>query len=326
VDEGVNTADRLWFLPRSTALTPALRVMLGRKMEIYAAMVEYMDDQIGRVFDYLKQIDEYDNTVVIFISDNGAEGNDLRAMFAGQVGSLGFLHAMNNFAENGHNSLGRKGTYAEYGAAWAQVSSTPFRLYKGLVAEGGTRSPLIVSGPGVKGAGELNKEAVLHVKDIAPTMLALAGVQHPSTYKGREVAPMQGKSWKETLAGSTRSPRTSDDWLGWELFGNRAIRRGDWKISWLHRPYGIWDWQLFNLADDLGEQFDLSEKYPEKKKELVVLWDEYVKTNGVIIGDRSLLEGHRKNLPDPQVEDDNYPPIRGVEKIPHEKLMEMMNQ
>jgi arylsulfatase len=258
VDKGVNAADRLWFVPRSTALTPALRVMLGRKMELYAAMVEYMDDQIGRVFDYLKQIGEYDNTVVIFISDNGAEGNDLRAMVAGRVGSLGFLHAMNNFAEDGHNSLGRKGTYAEYGPAWAQVSMTPFRFYKGLLTEGGTRSPLIVSGPGVQGAGELNKKAILHVMDIAPTLLELAGIQHPTTYKGRKVAPMQGKSWVGMLAGSTQSPRGPGDWLGWELFGNRAIRRGDWKISWHYEPYGTWDWQLFNLAEDPGEQHDLS--------------------------------------------------------------------
>ena len=194
VDKGVNDADRLYFLPRSTALVPAARVMQGRKMELYAGMVEYMDDQIGRVFDYLKKIGEYDNTVVIFISDNGAEGNDLRAMVAGQPGSMGFLHAMNNFAEDGHNSLGRKGTYAEYGPAWAQVSMVPFRIYKGWVAEGGIRSPLIVSGPGVQGAGEINKEAVLHVMDIVPTVLELAGIEHPSTYKGREIAPMQGKS------------------------------------------------------------------------------------------------------------------------------------
>ena len=167
VEEGVNAADRLYFLPRSTTFAPAARVIQGRKMELYAAMVEYMDDQIGRVFDYLKEIGEYDNTVVIFISDNGAEGNDLRGMVAGQLGTLGFLHAMNNFAEDGHNSLGRKGTYAEYGPLWAQVSMAPFRIYKGWTAEGGIRSPLIVSGPGVQGAGELNKQAILHVMDIA---------------------------------------------------------------------------------------------------------------------------------------------------------------
>ncbi|MBW2602667.1 MAG: arylsulfatase, partial [Deltaproteobacteria bacterium] len=271
VDKGVNSADRLYFLPRSTALTPAVRVMQGRKMELYAGMVEYMDDQIGRVFDYLKQIGEYDNTVVIFISDNGAEGNDLRAMVAGQVGSMGFLHAMNNFAEDGHNSLGRKGTYAEYGPAWAQVSSVPFRLYKGWVSEGGIRSPLIVSGPGVHGVGELNKKAVLHVIDIVPTVLELAGIEHPSTYKGLEIAPVQGKSWVGMLAGRTRSPRTSDDWLGWELFNNRAIRQGDWKISWLYRPFGTYDWQPPNLAEDPAEQSDLSAKSPGKKKALVAL-------------------------------------------------------
>jgi arylsulfatase len=326
VDKGVNAADRLYFLPRATALTPAVRVMQGRKMELYAGMVEYMDDQIGRVFDYLKEIGEYDNTVVIFISDNGAEGNDLRAMVAGQVGSMGFLHAMNNFAEDGHNSLGRKGTYTEYGPAWAQVSMTPFRIYKGWVSEGGIRSPLIVSGPGVQGAGELNKKAVLHVMDIVPTMLELAGVEHPSAYQGREIAPVQGKSWAAMLAGTTQSPRSSDDWLGWELFNNRAIRQGDWKISWLYRPMGTYDWQLFNLAEDPGEQYDLSTKFPKKRKELVALWDEYAKTNGVIIGERSPFEGARKALPEAVPEYDSYPPLRGLEALPYKKLIELMGQ
>ena len=322
VEKDVNTANRLYFLPRDSMLAPGARKMTGRNMEIYASMVEYMDDQIGRVFDYLKKIGEYDNTVVIFISDNGAEGNNLRGMVSGQPGTIGFMHAANSFAEAGHNSIGRKGTFAEYGPAWAQVGMTPFRLYKGFLAEGGTRSPLIVSGPGVQGAGKINKEAVLHVKDIAPTILELADVQHPSTFKGREIVPMQGKSWAGMLAGKTQSPRTPEDWLGWELFGNRAIRQGDWKISWQYEPFGTWDWQLFNLAEDLGEQYDLSDKFPEKKQQLIALWDEYVKTNGVIIGDRSPFEGMKKALPDAVLEDDNYPPVRGMEAIIQKKMME----
>jgi arylsulfatase len=324
VDEGVNAADRLYFLPRSTTFTPAGRVIQGRKMELYAGMVEYMDDQIGRVFDYLKQIGEYDNTVVIFISDNGAEGNELRASVAGQRGSLGYLHAMNNFAEDGHNSLGRKGTYAEYGPLWAQVSMAPFRIFKAWVSEGGIRSPLIVSGPGVKGTGELNKKAVLHVMDIAPTILELAGIQHPATYKGREIEAMQGKSWVGMLNGSTQSPRGPSDWLGWELFGNRAIRQGDWKITWLYEPFGTEDWQLFNLAEDPGEQYDMSDKFPKKRKQLVALWDEYVETNGVITGARSPFEQMRKRLPDPVQEFDSYPPLRGLEALPFKKLIEAM--
>jgi arylsulfatase len=325
IDKGANTADRLFFLPRSSGLAPAARVAQGRSMEIYASMVEYMDDQIGRVFDYLKEIGEYDNTVVVFISDNGAEGSNLMEMFAGQAGSMGALHALNNFSEHQHNTIGRKGTFAEYGPAWAQVGMTPFRLYKGFLAEGGIRSPLIVSGPGVKGAGGLNKEAILHVMDITPTLLELAGVQHPTSFKGRKIVPMQGKSWVKTLAGNTQSPRTSEDWLGWELFGSRAIRQGDWKISWHNEPFGTRDWQLFNLAEDLGEQNDLSIKYPKKREELIALWNEYVKTNGVIIGNRSLLEQFRKKFPDPVFEDDNYPPVRGVEALPYKKLMEMMS-
>jgi arylsulfatase len=151
VEKGVNTADRMFYLPRASALAVGARKMQGRHMEIYASMVEYMDDQIGRVFNYLKEIGEYDNTVVIFFSDNGAEGANLMKMFSGQPGTAGYMHAVNNFAEAGHNSIGRKGTFAEYGPAWAQVGMTPFRLYKGFLAEGGTRSPLIISGPGVQG-------------------------------------------------------------------------------------------------------------------------------------------------------------------------------
>jgi len=177
----------------------------------------------------------------------------------------------------------------------------------------------------VKGAGKLNKKAILHVMDIAPTILELAGIKQPSTYKGKKIAPMQGKSWVKMFSGGTKSPRTSNDWLGWELFGNRAIRQGDWKISWLYEPFGTEEWQLFNLAKDPAEQYDLSAKFPKKRQKLIALWDEYVKKNGVIIGTRSPFEGARKALPDPVPEYDNYPPVRGIEAMPYKKLLEMMS-
>jgi len=326
LEEGVSTAERMGFLPRASMLAPGARIAMGRKMEIYASMVEYMDDQIGRVFDHLKEIGEYDNTVVIFFSDNGAEGNDLVGMIAGQAGSMGYLHAAANFAESGHNYIGRKGSFAEYGPAWAQVSMAPFRLWKGFVTEGGIRSPLIVSGPGVQGSGGLNTNDVLHVMDLTPTLLEMAGVEHPATFQGRDIVPMQGKSWSPMLAGDAQSTRGPDDWLGFELFGNRAIRKGDWKISWHYQPFGTWDWQLFNLDADPGEQYDLSEKFPEKRAELIALWDEYVEMNGVILGNRSPYEGAQKALPAAVKEDDSYPPVRGLEEIPHKKLIELLSQ
>ncbi len=162
--------------------------------------------------------------------------------------------------------------------------------------------------------------------DLTPTLLELAGVEHRATFKGRDIVPMQGKSWAQLLAGEVQSPRGPDDWLGWELFGNRAIRQGDWKISWLFRPYGIWDWQLFNLDADPGEQYDLSEKFPEKKTELIALWDDYVEMNGVIIGNRSPLDQARKSLPDAVLDSDSYPPVRGLEALSNQKLIDLIRQ
>jgi arylsulfatase len=327
VDEGVERAPRLWFTPRSIDLTPAVNSMLGRKMEIYASMTEYLDRDIGRLLDYLREIGEYENTVIIFFSDNGAEGNDLRAMLSGRPGTRGYLHAARNFAEDSPLMWGRKGTYPEYGVGWATVGMTPFRLYKGFLSEGGIRSPLIVRGPGVRGAGTINKSAVLHVMDIAPTLLELAGIRHPDTYEGREVLPMAGESWVSMLAGESDSPRGPEDWVGFEFLGMRALRQGDWKLLWLYEPVGIDDWQLFNLAEDPAELRDLSDQYPEKKQELLASWDAYVDQFNIIPANRHAFEQLPKQLPirgDPQTEE--YPVLYGPPSEQYRRLIEMYEQ
>jgi len=327
VDEGVERAPRLWYTPRSADLSPAVNSMLGRKMEIYASMVEYLDKDIGRLIDYLKEIGEFENTVIVFFSDNGAEGNDLRGMLSGRPGTLGFLHGARNFAEDNPLMWGREGTYLEYGVGWATVSMTPFRLYKGLLSEGGIRSPLIVSGPGVQGAGTINKSAVLHVMDIAPTMLDLAGIEHPDAFDGREVLPMAGKSWTSMLAGDVASPRGPDDWLGFEFLGQRVLRQGDWKLLWLHEPWGLGDWQLFNLAEDPAELNDRSAAEPEKKAELMAAWDAYVEQFNVIPADRHAFEQMKKVLPfrgDPQTEE--FPVLTGQPGEQYKQLIDMYEQ
>jgi arylsulfatase A-like enzyme len=322
VDKDVDQAQRLYFLPRASQLMPAAVAGSARKFELYRSMTEYMDMEIGRLFEYLKEIGEYDNTLIVFMSDNGAEGNDEVAILAGRPGTQGFLHAANNFAETHHNRIGHRGTFAEVGAAWAQVSMTPFRLFKAHVAEGGIRSPLIVSGPGVTGNGEINHKAILHVMDLVPTFLELAGVEHPDTYNGQRIAPIQGKSWVSMLNGKEDSARKPDEWLGWEFFGGRALRKGDWKISWQAQPFGqqhrqeATDWKLYNLTKDPGEQQNLSDKYPEKRQELIGNWDEYVKQSNVIVSKWNVMEiMSRKGLPDPYPEDDNFPPAYGAEQM-----------
>jgi arylsulfatase len=222
---------------------------------------------------------------------------------------------------------GRKGTYPEYGVGWATVGMTPFRLYKGFLSEGGIRSPLIVSGPGVRGAGTINKNAVLHVMDIAPTLLELAGIRHPDTYEGREVLPMAGESWVSMLAGESDSPRGPEDWVGFEFLGMRALRQGDWKLLWLHEPVGIADWQLFNLAEDPAELRDLSDQYPEKKQQLLASWDAYVDQFNIIPANRHAFEQLPKQLPirgDPQTEE--YPVLYGPPSEQYRRLIEMYEQ
>jgi arylsulfatase A-like enzyme len=307
--EGTKPADRMWFVPDFANLAPAVRVLAARKMELYAAMVENMDHHIGRLIEHLKKVGEFDNTLFIFFSDNGPEGTDLGKILRGRKGSLNFLFHALNWSQTNPKAWGRAGSYVGTSAPWAQVADVPFRLYKGWMAEGGIRSPLVISGAGVRQkAGSINR-GVMHVMDVSATVLDIAGVTHPSSYKGREVAPMQGKSWRPMLAGEADSPRGPEDWLGWELWGNRAIRKGDWKLLWLHKPMGIADWELYNLKTDPSESQDLSSKHPEKLKELLALWDEYVKNNNVILPDRHLFESLEDQLPQRIPVDEGWPPM-----------------
>ncbi len=283
VDPAVVGFPRLPTIPAWNTLTDEQRRQAARKMELYAAMIEYMDDQVGRLIGHLKKAGTYDDTLIVFLSDNGAAGEDMAELMAKLAPEAKdwFARTFDNRPEN----WGRRGSSVEYGPSWAQVSSVPLRLFKGVVAEGGIRTPLIVSGPGVKHEGAINA-SLLHVMDIMPTLLESAGVEHPARQDGSEVPPLQGRSMWPLLAGRQQEIRTDTDWLGWELFGNRAIRRGDWKLLYLLKAAGgTGDWELFDLRRDPAELHDLSAKYPEKRKALLELWDEYVKRNGVVLSD-----------------------------------------
>ena len=255
---GTQLSERMWFVPDATLLAPASRAILGKKMELYAGMVENMDFHVGRLVDYLKKIGEYDNTIFIVFGDNGAEGTDLFKMIAGTPGTRDFLFASIQWSQNHPNAWGDPHSYVGYGPMWAQVSMTPFSQYKGYVAEGGIRNALIVSGPIVKRPkGSINR-GVMHVADIMPTLLEVAGASYPKTVNGQEPPPLIGKSWVRMLAGEEESPRSGQDYLAWEIFGNRAVRQGDWKLRWQYKPYGTEQWELFNLAEDVAERHDLA--------------------------------------------------------------------
>jgi arylsulfatase A-like enzyme len=319
---GTELAERMWFLPDPITLAPATRAFLGKKMELYAGMVENVDFHTGRLIDHLKKIGEYENTVFIVFGDNGAEGNDLFKMIAGSRGSRDYLFAAINWSQTHPNAWGDPGSYVGYGPMWAQVSMTPFSQYKGWMAEGGIRNALIVSGPVIKRPKGSINNGLMHVADIMPTLIEMAGAEYPKSYKGRELPPLLGKSWGPVLAGKADSPRTDKDVLAWEVFGNRAVRQGDWKIRWEFKSYGIGDWELFDVTADPAERKDLAAENPGKLKEMIALWDDYVKACHVVLPNRSMFEVLEDQLP-PRVPDDpGYPPlITKKQFIPPEDML-----
>lgn len=302
-------SERMWFLPDPISLAPATRAILGKKMELYAGMVENLDHHVGRLIDHLKKIGEYENTVFIVFGDNGAEGADLFKMIAGSPGSRDFLYAAIKWSQTHPNAWGDPESYVAYGPMWAQVSMTPFSQYKGWLAEGGIRNALIMSGPGVKRPKGSINNGVMHVGDLMPTLLEIAGATYPTTLNNQALPPLIGKSWTDVLANKTDSPRTARDYLAWELFGNRAVRQGDWKIRWQIKPMGSGEWELFDLSKDVAERHNLAKKDPVKFKAMIALWDDYARRNNVILPNRSPYETLENTMPQRVPDDPGFPPL-----------------
>ena len=244
-------------------------------MEIYAAMVSNMDYHIGRLLQYLEKTGKLDNTFIVFISDNGADGNS-------PIDLPGNKEWLARDFDNSLQNLGHKGSYADYGAQWAQVSSTPYPLFKGFTNEGGIRAPAIISAKMLKQAhlqGTLNQD-VVHVMDLMPTLLDLAGVPAlGKTFHGRPVQTISGKSMRPLLEGQAMAERQ----IGWELFGRRAIRQGQWKAVYIPGPVGPATWQLYDLSRDPGEIHDLATEQPARLETLLGEWQKYVEETGVIL-------------------------------------------
>ncbi len=247
----------------------------ARDMEVYAAMVDYLDMSIGRIIDYLKQQGLYDNTMILFMSDNGANGIMATTYPGNDDGK--YLGSFNNALEN----RGLPNSFVEMGPGWAQASSSPFRLFKSFTSEGGIKAPLIIKMPaGVNNTGQWNK-SFIHVSDIVPTVLALAEATYPQESNGKAVKQPIGKSILPLLKGEVTEVHTGEG-MGWELFERKAYIKGNWKILRLPEPFGEGDWQLYNLADDPGESNDLSLQFPEKRDSLINGWLQYAKENDLV--------------------------------------------
>jgi arylsulfatase len=283
VEEGVlDERVPAWQLPEGESdwsqLTQAQRKRSARLMEIYAAMVDDIDRNVGRLLGHLKKINELDNTLIVFLSDNGPEGHHL------EQGWPELSAWVAECCDNTFANMGNADSYLWLGPQWGAATAGGNRYYKGYVNEGGIRVPAFVYHKNRVKTGI--SDAFVSVKDIVPTVLGLAGVdQAPSSYKGKAVFKPEGRSLLPLLTGASTTVHGEEILAGWELFGKRALRQNDWKLVWQPKPVGAGQWQLFNLAQDPAEQRDLATQMPEKLKEMQVLWQEYVAENGVILPD-----------------------------------------
>ncbi len=275
VSANAQMPERYPMLKAWDSLSKGQQALESRAMEVYAGMVNNMDYHFGRVVKFLKDIGEYENTIVIFLSDNGPNpwySED----YPGNSGSKWFAQFDNNIENLGHPM-----SHYAYGMGWGSASSGPLDLFKMTVAEGGIRSPMLIAGPGVKGGRQVNTFA--YVWDVMPTILELAGIPHPKKYRGRQVESMRGKSLRGVLTGSTKTVYAAKDLVGGELLNGKWMRQGDYKAVSVAPPYGSGNWQLYNVVNDPGETRDLAKEQPEKMKKLRAAWDGYATDVGVVL-------------------------------------------
>lgn len=266
-------------------LTPAEQKKSSRTMEVYAAMIERLDANVGKLIDHLKAIGQFENTLIVFMSDNGAEGNSL-------WGIADTKEWVEKTFDNSLENIGRKNSYTFTGPSWAQVSTLPFKWYKSFASEGGVRAPSIISYPQWKNNfGKINNNFI-SVMDMAPTFLEMAGVEHPENeYQGREVYSMDGNSMRAWLEGNTPNVHSFEAVHCWELYGRRAVLKGNWKAVWEEAPYGIDAWQLYNLASDPSELYDLSKVRPDTLEKLILEWDAYAIKYKVMLPNENVAYG-----------------------------------
>lgn len=245
----------------------------ARSMEIYASMIELMDQQIGRVLAHLESTGQLENTYVLFMSDNGSSGaTPLLYPFMTRDWWLD---------ERDHRPevQGRPGSHVFLGSEWATASNAPWKLYKGTVGEGGIRSPLLVAGPGVT-SGARDTE-IAHVTDFVPTVLDWAGLRGrvAELYEGR-LAP-GGTSFAPRLVADA-AVEDSGRTFAMELFDNKVVRDGRWKAHWIGRPFGSGTWELYDLGADPGEVDNLAEAHPERLADMIASYDVFAAESGVI--------------------------------------------
>jgi len=283
VPEGTTLTERIDEIPAWDSLSEEEQSLYARQMEVFAAQMEWVDLQIGRVVDELERIGELDNTLIFVTADNGASGE------GGLAGTFNETYVLNGLQTpleanlRAQEDWGRENTYPHYHAGWAMAGNTPFRYFKQSEHRGGQQDALVVHWPnGIQAKGEVRSQ-YHHISDIAPTIMQAAGVAVPEEYHGVEQQPMDGVSMMYAFDDVEAPNRKERQY--YEMFGNRAIWVDGWKAVTLHAKRMPWDvnvvlpfehdeWELYHVAEDFSESTNVASENPEKLAELVAIFDE----------------------------------------------------
>lgn len=250
-----------------SALSEEAQARHTRAMAVYAAMIDRLDTNVGRVIAHLDESGQLENTMIVFMSDNGAESFQVE-MIANRTGWID-----RNFSSS-IEDMGSANSYVTLGPGWARAVTAPLRDSKGNLAEGGVRVPAFITLP-KSSVGSIDASYMTSM-DIAPTLLEAAGVIEPAHIRGRsQFRRFQGGS---AVYGPS-------DVIAFELFGRRSVTMGNWKALYQDPPYGPGDWQLYDLNADPGEQTDLSLQQPDVRQSLINEWEKYAQEVGVILPD-----------------------------------------
>lgn len=247
-------------------LSPREKKREARKMALYAGMVENLDHHIGRLIRYLKETGAYENTLIVFMSDNGAAGEDFYNHLEGD-----FLRSR---YDNRLENMGSPSSFVSYGPPWAEAGSAPFRNFKGSPYEGGVVAPMIIRAPRMANRGRIY-DGFTVLTDLAPTFYEIAGVSYPSSFEGSAIEPLSGTSLMPILRSDTAHVRRGNE--AWVLERRRRIlvRKGHWKLV---NPGEKWvpsNFELYNLEEDRSERRDLKDEHPETFQELLSEWEDY---------------------------------------------------
>ena len=272
-----------WQLPDWDKLSEEEKKFNARRMQTYAGMADNMDHNIGKILSYLKEIGELDNTLIIFMADNGTDPNllsakeDYRPWY-----QENYPYTYMDDYEGDYSKMGQKGSYADYGPGWAAAANTPNSYFKTFSTEGGLRVPFIARFPGkIKPGSKSNTFAF--VKDIFPTILEVTGVEKPgATYHGKKIHEPDGVSAWSVLTGKAETVHPESETIGYELAGSSAVFQGKYKLSKNPPPKGNGAWELYDISVDPSELHDLAWDKPELVAEMTIAYAEYEKKNSLV--------------------------------------------